>query len=129
MLLMQQRTKSHIQRRDWLENWAEHENAPAAHAAALRRLHENRSAGRYAGQEGYVLFGGDEFERAQASDGVVFEGALVFKVELFQRFTGREACRANPALTAVGLAGGDLTLQAGRQKLFMAPVLRAGAIG
>jgi hypothetical protein len=39
------------------------------------------------------------------------------------------ACRADPALTAVGLAGGDLTLQAGRQKLFMAPVLRTGAIG
>gem|GEM_PF-6614570 len=48
MLLMQQRTKSHIQRRDWLESWAEHENAPAEHAAALRRLHQNRAAGRYA---------------------------------------------------------------------------------
>jgi hypothetical protein len=48
MLLMQQRTKSHIQRRDWLNSWAEHENAPAEHAATLRRLHENRAAGRYA---------------------------------------------------------------------------------
>jgi HEPN domain len=48
MLLMQHRTKSHAERRDWLGSWADHNNAPAEHATALRELHEHRAAGRYA---------------------------------------------------------------------------------
>jgi exoribonuclease II len=48
MSLMRQRTKSHPQRRDWLESWAEQQNAPAEHAATLHRLNESRAAGRYA---------------------------------------------------------------------------------
>jgi HEPN domain-containing protein len=48
MLLMQERTKSHSQRRDWLESWAEHDNAPTEHPTALRELHKHRAAGRYA---------------------------------------------------------------------------------
>jgi hypothetical protein len=48
VLLMQQRTKLHSERRDWLESWAEHDNAPAEHPTSLRELHEHRAAGRYA---------------------------------------------------------------------------------
>lgn len=48
MLLMQQRTKSHSVRQNWIESWAQHDNAPAEHAAALRELHQHRLSGRYA---------------------------------------------------------------------------------
>jgi hypothetical protein len=48
MLLMQQRTKSHSDRQDWLDSWADHSNSPLEHSAALRDLHQYRASGRYA---------------------------------------------------------------------------------
>jgi hypothetical protein len=47
MLLQQQQTKSHPQRRDWIDAWVAHKNAPDAHArSSASFLH--RSAARYA---------------------------------------------------------------------------------
>jgi len=50
-------------------------------------------------------------------------------VELLQALAGREARRADAPFAAVGLAGGDLALQAGGQKLLMGPALGAGPFG
>ena len=61
-------------------------------------------------EEDDVLFGGDEVQGAQVCELVAFEGALVVEVELFQCFSGREPSGADPALSAVGLAGGDFAL-------------------
>jgi len=48
---MQQLTKSHWQREDWLESWTEHNNSPASHLDALQQLHEYRAAARYADKD------------------------------------------------------------------------------
>ena len=47
---MQQLTKSHWQREDWLESWTENNNSPASHLDALQQ-HEYRAAARYAGKD------------------------------------------------------------------------------
>jgi hypothetical protein len=47
------------------------------------------------------------------------EAAGVVEVELFQALVGREAGRPDAALSAVGLPGGDLPLQAGDQELLV----------
>jgi hypothetical protein len=59
-------------------------------------------------------------------DGVALEAAGVVEVELFQAFAGGEAGGADPALAAVGVAGGDLPLQAGDEVLLVGPGLLAG---
>ena len=46
-----------------------------------------------------------------------------------KRLAGREPGGADPALAAVGLAGGDLALQAGDQELLMRPGLGPGSFG
>ena len=51
MMSVQQLTKSHWQREDWLESWTEHNNSPASHLDALQQLHEYRAAARYAGKD------------------------------------------------------------------------------
>jgi hypothetical protein len=80
-------------------------------------------------EEHHVLAGGDEVQGAQVRDGVALEAAGVVVVELLQALAGREAGGADAALAAVGLAGGDLALQAGGQELLMGPGLGAGPLG
>lgn len=62
------------------------------------------------------------------SDLVAFEGTLIVEVELLQCLSCWEAGAADAALPAVGFAGGDLAVQAGRQELPMGPVLGAGPL-
>ena len=50
-------------------------------------------------------------------------------VELLEALAGREPGGPDPALTAVGLPGGDLALQAGGQELLIRPGLRPGPLG
>lgn len=47
MLLQQQRTKSHVQRQEWIDSWTELDNAPLEHADALRQLRNHRLQGSY----------------------------------------------------------------------------------
>ena len=60
---------------------------------------------------------------------VAFEAAGVVEVELLQALAGREPGGADAALTAVGLPGGDLALQAGDQELLVGPGLGPGPFG
>ena len=46
-----------------------------------------------------------------------------------RRLAGREPGGADAALAAVGLAGGDLALQAGGEELLVGPGLGAGPLG
>jgi hypothetical protein len=71
----------------------------------------------------------DEVEGAEVGDDVAFEGALVVEVELLEGLAGREPGGPDAELTTVGLAGSDLTLQAGRQELLMGPALGPGPFG
>jgi hypothetical protein len=80
-------------------------------------------------EEHHVVAGGDEVQGAQVRDLLALEPAGVVVVELLQALAGGEPGGADAALAAVGLAGGDLALQAGGQELLMRPVLRAGALG
>ncbi len=68
-------------------------------------------------------------EGAQVRDDVPGQAAGVVEVELLQRFSGGEPRRADAALTAVGLAGGDLALQARGEELLEGPPLGAGPLG
>ena len=77
-------------------------------------------------EEHDVVFGGDEVQGAQVGDDLAFEGPLVVEVEVLQGLAGGEPGRADAALAAVGLAGGDLALQAGGQELLMASRTRPG---
>lgn len=56
MLLQQQRTKSHVQRQEWIDSWTELDNAPPEHADALRGLRNHRLEGRY-GQVAFTIDG------------------------------------------------------------------------
>jgi hypothetical protein len=80
-------------------------------------------------EEDHVVLGDDEVERAEVSDDLAFEGAGVVEVELLQALAGREAGGADPALPAVGFAGGDLALQTGDEEFLVRPGLRTGPLG
>jgi len=80
-------------------------------------------------EEDHVLFRGDEVQAAEVGDGLAFEAAGVVEVELLQGLAGREPRSADSALTAVGLAGGDLSLQAGGEKLLKGPRGIPGPVG
>ena len=86
-------------------------------------------AGAGRAEEHDVVLGGDEVQGAQVGDDLAFEAAGVVEVELLQRLAGREPGGADAALAAVGLAGGDLALQAGGQELLVGPGLGAGPLG
>ena len=86
-------------------------------------------AGAGRAEEDHVLLGGDEVQGAQVGDQVAFQAAGVVEVELLQGLAGREPGGADPALAAVGLAGGDLALQAGGQELLVGPGLGPGPFG
>ena len=77
-------------------------------------------------EEDHVLACEDEVQGAEVCDQVAFESAGVVEVELLEALAGREPGGADAALTAVGLPGGDLALQAGDQELLMGPGLRPG---
>ena len=53
----------------------------------------------------------------------------MFEVELLDGLAGLEPGGADPALTAVAVAGGDLSLQAGHEELLMRPRLGPGPLG
>ena len=80
-------------------------------------------------EEHDVVFRGDEVQRPQMCDHFSFQAAGVVEVELLQRLAGGEPGGADPAFTAVALAGGDFALQAGDEELLMRPGLGAGAFG
>jgi hypothetical protein len=86
-------------------------------------------AGSGRAEEDHVLLAGDEVQGAQVGDQVAFEAAGVVEVELLQGLAGREPGGADPALTAVGLPGGDLALQARGQELLVGPGLGPGPVG
>jgi hypothetical protein len=61
-------------------------------------------------------------------DHVAFEGALVVEVEVLEGLAGGEPGGPDAELTAVGLAGGDLPLEAGGEELLMRPALGSGPL-
>jgi len=66
---------------------------------------------------------------AEVGDDVAFERALVVEVEVLEGLAGREPGGPDAELAAVGLAGGDLPLQAGGEELLMGPALGPGPLG
>jgi hypothetical protein len=88
-----------------------------------------RLAGAGRAEEDHVLPGHHEVQRAQVRDHLPLQRTGMVEVELLQALARREAGGADAALAAVGLAGGDLALQAGSQELLMGPALSAGAFG
>jgi hypothetical protein len=80
-------------------------------------------------EEDHVLLPGDEVQGAQVGDDVALEAAGVVEVELLQGLAGREPGGSDPALTAVGLPGGDLALQARGEELLVGPGLGPGTFG
>ena len=86
-------------------------------------------AGPRRAEEHHVVLRGDEVEGAQVRDHLAFQAAGVVEVEVLQGLAGREPGGPDAALAAVGLAGGDLPLQAGDQELLMGPGLGAGPLG
>jgi hypothetical protein len=86
-------------------------------------------AGAGRAEEDHVLAGGDEIQGAQVRHGVAVAAAGVVEVELLQALAGGEAGVADAPFAAVGLAGGDLAVQAGGQELLVAPARSAGSLG
>ena len=86
-------------------------------------------AGAGRSEEDHVVPGGDEVQGAEVGDQVAGQSAGVVEVELLEGLARREPGSADPALAAVGIAGGDLALQAGDQVLLVGPGLCTGAFG
>ena len=80
-------------------------------------------------EKDHVLLPGDEVQGGEVGDQVAFQSAGVVEVELLQALAGREPGGPDSALSAVGVAGGDLTLQAGRQVFLMGPGLGPSPLG
>jgi hypothetical protein len=72
-------------------------------------------------EEDHVLLAGNEVQGAEVGDQVAFQPSGIVEVELLQTLAGRESGGADPAFTAVGVAGGDLALQASGQVLLVRP--------
>lgn len=83
------------------------------------------SAGR--AEEDDVVLGGDEVQSAQVGDALAFKAAGV--VEVLQGLAGGKPGGADATFAAVGLAVGDLALQARSQELFVGPGRLTGALG
>jgi hypothetical protein len=86
-------------------------------------------AGAGRAEEDHVLLAGNEVQRAEVGDQVAFQPAGIVEVELLQTLAGRESGGADPAFAAVGVAGGDLALQASGQVLLVRPGLGPGPLG
>jgi hypothetical protein len=80
-------------------------------------------------EEDHILLAGDEVEGGQMHYLVAFQTACVVEVELLDAFASREPGGPDPVLAAVGIPGGDLTLQTSRQVLLMAPRFGPGSLG
>ena len=80
-------------------------------------------------EEDHVFLAGDEVQGGEVGDQVAFQAAGVVEVELLNAFAGREAGGSDPVFAAVGISGGDLALQAGRQVFLMGPRFGAGPLG
>jgi hypothetical protein len=72
-------------------------------------------------EEDDVLLAGDEVESAQMHDLVAFQAAGVVEVELLDAFAGGEPGGPDSAFAAVGIAGGDFSLQAGCEVFLVRP--------
>lgn len=59
-------------------------------------------------QQHHVLLAVQEVELAEVLDHLALDRSLEGEVELLERLSGREACRLNPRLAAVGLTRTDL---------------------
>ena len=79
--------------------------------------------------EDHVLLAGNEVQGAEVGDQVAFQPTGMVEVELLQTFASRESGGLHAAFAAVGVAGGDLALQAGGQVLLVAPGLGPGPLG
>ena len=86
-------------------------------------------AGAGRAQEHGVGAGLDEVEGAEVGHHVAANAALVLEVEVLDALAGREAGGPDAGLAAVGLAGGDLPLQAGGEEVLVAPGLGPGPLG
>jgi hypothetical protein len=86
-------------------------------------------AGAWWAEEDHVLLGGDEVQGGEVGDQVAFQTAGMVKVELLDAFAGREPRGPDAVLAAVGVAGGDLALQTGRQVFLMGPGFASGPFG
>ena len=62
-------------------------------------------------------------------DDLAFEGPLVVEAEVLQALAGGKPGGTDAAFAAVGLAGGDLALQARGEELLMRPRFGAGPLG
>jgi hypothetical protein len=65
-------------------------------------------------EEDHILLAGDEVQGGEVGDQVAFQSTSMIKVELLDAFAGREPRGPDAVFAAVGVAGGDLALQAGR---------------
>jgi hypothetical protein len=79
-------------------------------------------------EKDHVLPACHEVQGAQVGDDFSFQSSGMVVVELFQGLAGGEPGGPDTALAAVGLAGGDLTLQAGGQELLVRPGLGPGPL-
>src|SRR5829696_10012014 len=79
-------------------------------------------------EEDHVLLAGEEVQAGQMHDLVAFQTACVVEVELLDAFADRESGSPDPVLAAVGVPGGDLTLQTSRQVFLMAPRFGPGPL-
>ena len=114
---------------DPLAGGGEQDPVPGLAGAHRQTDREVGFAGAGRAEEHDVVLGGDEVQGAEVGDEFAFEAAGVVEVELLERLAGGEPGRADAALAAVGLPGGDLALQAGGQELLVGPGLGAGPFG
>jgi hypothetical protein len=80
-------------------------------------------------KEDHILFTSDEVQGGEVGDQVPFQAAGMIKVELLDALASWEPGGPNPVLAAVGVPGGDLALQTGRQVFLMRPGFAAGPFG
>ena len=80
-------------------------------------------------EEDHVLPAGDEVQGPQVGDQVAAQPAGVVEVEVLEGLAPGEPGGADASFSAVGLAGGDLALQTGRQELLVGPGLGPGPLG
>jgi HEPN domain-containing protein len=83
MLIQQQKTKSHWQRQEWLDSWAQHSSAPQEHADALRDLREHRLLSRYS--DAPPVADRSALERLFAVVEEMIQAALSYAAEPLQR--------------------------------------------
>jgi hypothetical protein len=86
-------------------------------------------AGPRRAQKNRVLLAADEVQCAQMCELLSRQTAQMGDVEFLKCLQSGEPCGADAGLAAMGVAGGDLTLQAGDQVFGVGPGLGVGALG